>query len=66
MGCFFFQRYLNSFAKAAVLSDTVTLSMSQEVPLVVEFKILVKVDKDSEELGQIRFYLAPKIEDEDN
>jgi len=63
----FAAKYLNSFAKAATLSDTVTLSMSQEVPLVVEFKILVKVDKDTtEELGQIRFYLAPKIEDDDN
>jgi proliferating cell nuclear antigen len=30
--------------------------MSQEVPLVVEFKI--------PDLGYLRFYLAPKIEDE--
>ncbi len=49
-------RYLNSFAKAASLSDHVSLSMSQEVPLVVEFKI--------PDLGYLRFYLAPKIEDE--
>lgn len=66
-------KYLNSFAKAAALSETVTLSMSQEVPLVVEFKIMTTVEKGgkgerdtTEELGQIRFYLAPKIEDEDN
>jgi len=65
----FAAKYLNSFAKASVLTATVTLTMSQEVPLVVEFKVMTKVpgEKDSyEELGQIRFYLAPKIEDEDN
>jgi len=32
--------------------------MSPEVPLVVEFKV--------SEIGYIRYYLAPKIEDEDN
>ena len=36
----------------------VTLSMSPEVPLVVEYKI--------GDIGYIRYYLAPKIEDEDN
>jgi len=35
--------------------------MSPEVPLVTEYKI---GDKDGE-LGYIRFYLAPKIEDEE-
>jgi len=54
----FAARYLNSFAKAAGLSKQVQLSLSQEVPLVVEFKI--------EDIGYIRYYLAPKIEDEDN
>jgi len=54
----FASRYLNSFAKAAGLSEQVVLSMSPEVPLVVEFKI--------EDLGYIRYYLAPKIEDEEN
>ena len=49
-------RYLNLFAKATPLSSTVTLSMSAEVPLVVEYKI--------EKKGYIRFYLAPKIEEE--
>lgn len=49
-------RYLNFFAKATPLSGSVTLSMSPDVPLAVEYKV--------EELGQIRFYLAPKIEDE--
>lgn len=48
-------RYLNFFTKATALSDRVKLSMSPDVPLVVEYGI--------EELGYIRFYLAPKIED---
>lgn len=55
-------RYLNSFAKAAGLSDKVTLSMSPDVPLVVEFK----VSSSDNDYGYIRYYLAPKIEDEDS
>jgi proliferating cell nuclear antigen len=50
-------RYLNFFTKATALSDRVKLSISPDVPLVVEYNI--------EELGYIRFYLAPKIEDAD-
>jgi len=49
-------RYLNYFTKATSLASSVSLSISQEVPLVVEYRI--------EDLGYIRFYLAPKIEDE--
>lgn len=51
-------RYLNSFTKATPLSSQVQLSMSVDVPLVVEYKI--------GDIGHIRYYLAPKIEDEDN
>lgn len=51
-------RYLNSFTKATPLSSQVQLSMSADVPLVVEYGI--------GEIGHIRYYLAPKIEDEDN
>jgi len=50
-------RYLNSFARATPLSSHVSLSMSKDVPLVVEYRI-------EEDMGHIRFYLAPKIEDE--
>ena len=32
-------RYLNFFTKATSLSDSVTISMSKDVPLVVEYKI---------------------------
>jgi len=56
-------RYLNFFAKATPLSSTVTLKMSPDVPLVVEYKIH---DNDNEkDMGHIRFYLAPKIEEDD-
>lgn len=49
-------RYLNFFTKATSLSSQVTLSMSTNVPLVVEYRI--------EDMGYVRFYLAPKIVDE--
>merc|ERR1712010_420162 len=51
-------RYLNMFTKASCLAPQVSLSMSPEVPLVVEYKI--------GDIGHVRYYLAPKIEDEDN
>ena len=51
-------RYLNFFTKATSLGGTVILSMSPEVPVVVEYPI--------GETGYIKYYLAPKIdEDED-
>lgn len=50
-------RYLNYFTKATPLSPQVTLSMSADVPLVVEYKI--------GDMGYVRYYLAPKIEDGD-
>lgn len=49
-------RYLNFFSKATPLSPTVSLSMSADVPLVVEYKV--------GDMGHIRYYLAPKIEDD--
>ncbi|TMW53957.1 hypothetical protein DOY81_001014 [Sarcophaga bullata] len=51
-------RYLNAFTKATPLSAQVQLSMSADVPLVVEYRI--------QELGYIRYYLAPKIEDDES
>ncbi|KAE8618768.1 hypothetical protein XENTR_v10009494 [Xenopus tropicalis] len=50
-------RYLNFFTKATPLSPTVTLSMSADIPLVVEYKIA--------DMGHVKYYLAPKIEDEE-
>jgi proliferating cell nuclear antigen len=49
-------RYLITFSKATALSDRVKLSLAKDVPLVVEYAI--------GDFGYIRYYLAPKIEDE--
>merc|ERR1712212_182300 len=51
-------KYLNMFTKATPLSPQVSLSMSPDVPLVVEYAIGV--------VGHIRSFLAPKIDDEDS
>jgi len=48
-------RYLNFFTKATNLSDSVIISMSPEVPVVVEYPI--------DEIGHVKFFLAPKIEE---
>ncbi|EPQ16893.1 Proliferating cell nuclear antigen [Myotis brandtii] len=50
-------RYLNFFTKATPLSPTVTLSMSADVPLVVEYKI--------DNMGHLKYYLDTKIKDEE-
>ena len=47
---------LNYFNKAAGLSDQVHLSLSENTPLVVEYKI--------HEYGNLKFYLAPKLNEE--
>ena len=49
-------RYLNSFAKATPLASHLLLKLSPGAPLVVEYGI-------GDELGYMRFYLAPKIEE---
>ncbi|KAI6184797.1 Proliferating cell nuclear antigen [Aphelenchoides bicaudatus] len=49
-------KYMTQFAKATKLSNRVRLSMSNRVPIVVEYPI--------EDDGHLKFYLAPKIEDE--
>merc|ERR1711937_601990 len=54
----FASRYLQVFTKASCLAGQVSLSMSPDVPLVVEYSIA--------DMGHVRYYLAPKIEDEDN
>lgn len=48
-------RYLNLFNKAASLGDEVKLCLHSEVPLVVHFGF---------PLGEVKYYLAPKISDE--
>ena len=49
-------RYLNMFTKASSLSQQVSLYLSVEFPLMVEYKI--------DNLGVLRFYLAPRIPEE--
>ncbi|KAK6842637.1 proliferating cell nuclear antigen [Apiospora arundinis] len=53
-------KYLVNFCKAQPLSERVRISLSSEVPLLVEY--LLSNDKNS---GHLRFYLAPKIGDEE-
>ena len=48
-------RYLNFFTKATPLSPTVVLSFSPDIPVVVEYPI--------EELGFVKYFLAPKIDE---
>jgi len=53
----FSTKYLIQFAKANKLSHRVRLSMTNRAPIVVEYQI--------EDDGHLKFYLAPKIEDDD-
>jgi len=50
-------RYLNFFTKASTLSQSVTLKLTDNAPLMVEFLI--------DDLGYLRYYLAPKIENDE-
>ena len=49
-------KYLSDFAKATPLSNSVVLSMSNDSPLLVEYKV--------GDIGYVRYYLAPKMTDE--
>ncbi len=49
-------RYLNFFTKATSLGPSVHISMSPDVPVVVEYPI--------DNMGHIKFYLAPKIDED--
>lgn len=49
-------KYLTTFTKATGLSNTVTLKLSREFPLLVEYAL-------ADDLGHVRYYLAPKIDD---
>lgn len=49
-------RYLTLFTKATALGPTVTLSLSPDIPIVIEYPV--------ESMGHIRYYLAPKIDEE--
>lgn len=49
-------RYLNMFMKAASLSTQVKVSLSNDIPLKMEF--------DIGKIGSLKYYLAPKLEDD--
>ncbi|CAM9146069.1 unnamed protein product [Choristocarpus tenellus] len=51
-------RYLLLFTKATPLGPTVTISMTLDNPVVIEYPI--------DTFGFVRYYLAPKIDDEDD
>ena len=50
-------RYLNMFTKASAIGQQVNLYLSKEFPLLVQYKLA--------ELGVLKFYLAPRINNED-
>lgn len=54
--CKFANRYLQMFTKASNLSKSVILKISSDNPMCVEYIIA--------DLGVLKYYLAPKIEDE--
>ena len=49
-------KFLNSFCRGDSLSESVNLMMSENTPLVVEYKI--------HNIGQLKFYLAPKLQEQ--
>jgi proliferating cell nuclear antigen len=51
-------QYLNSFAKASSLSNSVSLYLSTQFPLMIEYVI--------ENMGYLKFYLAPKMDEDTN
>jgi len=48
-------RYLNTFCKAASISERVDLHLAKDSPCMIEFKL--------EGLGFLRYYLAPKVDE---
>lgn len=61
-------RYLAMFTKAGSCGDVVRLRMAKDVPLQVEYDIEGSKranEEDTPSLGVIRYYLAPKVGDED-
>jgi proliferating cell nuclear antigen len=50
-------KYLSMFAKTTPLCNRVTLCLSSEIPLLIEYKI--------DEIGYIRYYLAPKVDSDE-
>ncbi|KAJ2798839.1 hypothetical protein H4R20_004671 [Coemansia guatemalensis] len=51
-------KFLANFAKAAPLADRVSINLIEDAPVMFEFKI--------SDMGHIRFYLAPQIDEEND
>ncbi|XP_026190822.1 proliferating cell nuclear antigen [Cyclospora cayetanensis] len=62
-------KYLVFFSKAASLSNSCTLSLTAHRPIAVKFDILDPIQGESRssapKLGHFKFYLAPKMDDEE-
>ncbi|CAJ0961529.1 unnamed protein product, partial [Mesorhabditis belari] len=54
----FSTKYLLQFTKASALSDRVKIALTNDTPIVIEYGL--------NDNGHLRFYLAPKIDDEEN
>ena len=50
-------RYFVTFAKSTSLAHQISVSMSKDLPVMVEYRM--------GDMGHIRFYLAPKIDGDD-
>ncbi|OMJ12309.1 Proliferating cell nuclear antigen [Smittium culicis] len=50
-------KYLNNFTKASPLSDSVSINMSNGIPVLFQF--------DVGDIGYIRYFLAPQIKDDE-
>jgi len=53
----FATQYLKKFTAAGSLAKTVTVSLSKDVPMVICYEI--------EEVGHLKYFLAPKIDDDE-
>merc|ERR1719454_57560 len=53
----FATQYLKKFTAAGPLANAVSISLSKDVPMVTAYEI--------KELGHLKYFLAPKIDDED-
>ncbi|KAK6014705.1 Proliferating cell nuclear antigen domain protein [Ostertagia ostertagi] len=59
-------KYMNQFTKASSLSSRVRISLSNDVPIVVEYPLTDDGKSTGQQNGHLRFYLAPKIDEEEN
>lgn len=58
-------KYLNLFSKSNILADVVVLGLSDSRP--IEFKYEIKdtsPDSDTLKIGFVKFFLAPKMDDD--